>query len=228
MDLFRTKSVEQSIAETDEPGHRLKKNLGALDLTVFGVGVIIGAGSSSTPVWWRPPTPGPPSRSLRDRRLLLRPGRAVLRGVRLDRARGRQRLHVQLCDLRRAGRVDHRLGPGAGVHASAPRRWRPGFSGYLQTSWTARRWRSRPASARRPTGSSTCRRPDRPARGRRADRWHQALQPHQPGRRRHQARRRRAGHRHRHRLHQGVQLHAVHPGQASPPETLAAASGRPR
>ena len=42
--LFRTKSVEQSIAETDEPDHRLKKNLGALDLTVFGVGVIIGAG----------------------------------------------------------------------------------------------------------------------------------------------------------------------------------------
>jgi APA family basic amino acid/polyamine antiporter len=44
MDLFRTKSVEQSIAETDEPEHRLKKDLSALDLTVFGVGVIIGAG----------------------------------------------------------------------------------------------------------------------------------------------------------------------------------------
>ena len=44
MDLFRTKSVEQSIAETEEPEHRLKKNLTALDLTVFGVGVIIGAG----------------------------------------------------------------------------------------------------------------------------------------------------------------------------------------
>ncbi|PKH41435.1 basic amino acid/polyamine antiporter, APA family [Nocardioides alpinus] len=44
MDLFRTKSVEQSIAETEEPEHRLKKNLGALDLTIFGVGVIIGAG----------------------------------------------------------------------------------------------------------------------------------------------------------------------------------------
>ena len=44
MDLFRTKSVEQSIAETDEPEHRLKKNLGVLDLVIFGVGVIIGAG----------------------------------------------------------------------------------------------------------------------------------------------------------------------------------------
>ena len=42
--LFRTKSVEQSIADTDEPEHRLKKNLGALDLMVFGIGVTIGGG----------------------------------------------------------------------------------------------------------------------------------------------------------------------------------------
>ncbi|MCQ9387280.1 amino acid permease [Brevibacterium sp. 50QC2O2] len=42
--LFRTKTVEQSIAETEEPEHALKKNLSALDLTVFGVGVTIGAG----------------------------------------------------------------------------------------------------------------------------------------------------------------------------------------
>lgn len=44
MSLFRTKSVEQSIADTDHPDHRLRKELSALDLTVFGVGVIIGAG----------------------------------------------------------------------------------------------------------------------------------------------------------------------------------------
>ncbi len=44
MNLFRTKSVEQSIADTDEPEHRLKKNLGSLDLVVFGVGVTIGGG----------------------------------------------------------------------------------------------------------------------------------------------------------------------------------------
>ena len=42
--LLRTKSVEQSISDTDHPDHRLNKNLGALDLVVFGVGVIIGAG----------------------------------------------------------------------------------------------------------------------------------------------------------------------------------------
>jgi APA family basic amino acid/polyamine antiporter len=42
--ILRTKSVEQSIADTDEPEFRLKKSLTALDLTVFGVGVVIGAG----------------------------------------------------------------------------------------------------------------------------------------------------------------------------------------
>ncbi len=44
MNLSRTKSVEQSLRDTDEPEHRLKKELTALDLTVFGVGVTIGAG----------------------------------------------------------------------------------------------------------------------------------------------------------------------------------------
>ncbi len=44
MSVMRTKSVEQSIADTDEPEYQLKKSLTALDLTVFGVGVIIGAG----------------------------------------------------------------------------------------------------------------------------------------------------------------------------------------
>ncbi|PZS35659.1 MAG: amino acid permease [Pseudonocardiales bacterium] len=41
---MRTKSVEQSIRDTEEPGHQLRKHLGALDLTVFGIGVIIGTG----------------------------------------------------------------------------------------------------------------------------------------------------------------------------------------
>ena len=45
MSLLRTKSIEQSIADTDEPEYKLKKTLSALDLTVFGVGVVIGAGN---------------------------------------------------------------------------------------------------------------------------------------------------------------------------------------
>lgn len=40
----RVKSVEDSIRDTDEPGHRLKRHLSGLDLAVFGVGVIIGTG----------------------------------------------------------------------------------------------------------------------------------------------------------------------------------------
>ncbi|MBS4729046.1 amino acid permease [Mycobacterium sp. SM1] len=41
---WRTKSVEQSIADTDEPGTRLRKELGWRDLVVFGVSVVVGAG----------------------------------------------------------------------------------------------------------------------------------------------------------------------------------------
>ncbi|MBU9764040.1 amino acid permease [Mycobacterium sp. TNTM28] len=42
--LRRVKSVEQSIADTDEPSTRLRKDLTWWDLTVFGVSVVIGAG----------------------------------------------------------------------------------------------------------------------------------------------------------------------------------------
>jgi APA family basic amino acid/polyamine antiporter len=42
--LRRVKSVEDSIRDTDHPEHRLRKHLSGLDLTVFGVGVIIGTG----------------------------------------------------------------------------------------------------------------------------------------------------------------------------------------
>ncbi|MGH3147621.1 MAG: amino acid permease [Rubrobacter sp.] len=44
MGIMRTKSIEQSIRDTEEPEFQLKKELGALDLTVFGIGVIIGTG----------------------------------------------------------------------------------------------------------------------------------------------------------------------------------------
>lgn len=44
MSVMRTKSVEQAIADTDDPDHSLRKELGAADLVVFGIGVLIGAG----------------------------------------------------------------------------------------------------------------------------------------------------------------------------------------
>src|ERR687894_833585 len=44
MGIMRTKSVEQSIRDTEEPEFQLRKALGWLDLTLFGIGVIIGTG----------------------------------------------------------------------------------------------------------------------------------------------------------------------------------------
>jgi basic amino acid/polyamine antiporter, APA family len=44
MGVLRTKSIEQSIRDTEESEHKLKKDLSVWDLTVFGIGVIIGTG----------------------------------------------------------------------------------------------------------------------------------------------------------------------------------------
>jgi basic amino acid/polyamine antiporter, APA family len=42
--LFRTKSIEQILADADHPAHRLRKTLTAWDLTFLGIGAIIGTG----------------------------------------------------------------------------------------------------------------------------------------------------------------------------------------
>ncbi|MDX6683025.1 MAG: basic amino acid/polyamine antiporter, family, partial [Solirubrobacteraceae bacterium] len=42
--LLRTKSIDQSIEDTQDAEHGLRRALGPLDLVVFGVGVIIGTG----------------------------------------------------------------------------------------------------------------------------------------------------------------------------------------
>lgn len=44
MNYFRTKPIDQLIRETREEGHRLKRTLGAVDLTALGIGAIIGTG----------------------------------------------------------------------------------------------------------------------------------------------------------------------------------------
>jgi basic amino acid/polyamine antiporter, APA family len=44
MGIMRTKSIEQSIRDTEDPEFQLKKALGPLDLMLFGIGVIIGTG----------------------------------------------------------------------------------------------------------------------------------------------------------------------------------------
>src|SRR5947209_17170453 len=44
MNLLRTKVVEDSLEELDEPGHGLRRALGPVQLTLIGIGVIIGTG----------------------------------------------------------------------------------------------------------------------------------------------------------------------------------------
>ena len=42
--VLRRRTIDESVEATEEPGFRLKKDLGALDLVVFGVGIMVGAG----------------------------------------------------------------------------------------------------------------------------------------------------------------------------------------
>ncbi len=44
MNLFRTKSIEQSMSDADEPGRQLKRSLSSWDLMIMGVAVAVGAG----------------------------------------------------------------------------------------------------------------------------------------------------------------------------------------
>ena len=44
MNLFRTKSIEQSMSDADEPGRKLKRSLSTWDLMIMGVAVAVGAG----------------------------------------------------------------------------------------------------------------------------------------------------------------------------------------
>lgn len=44
MSFFRTKSIDELIASSEEPEHRLKKTLGPWSLTFLGIGAVIGSG----------------------------------------------------------------------------------------------------------------------------------------------------------------------------------------
>ena len=99
MNVLRTKSVEQSIDDTEDPEFQLKRNLTALDLTVFGVGVIIGAGIFTLTGAAAKKYAGPSvvfSFVIAARR--VRAGCALLRRVRLDRAGQRVGVHLLLRD----------------------------------------------------------------------------------------------------------------------------------
>src|ERR1700757_5028671 len=46
--VFRRKAMDQLVLEAEEPGQRLKKALGPIDVTALGIGAIIGAGIFAT------------------------------------------------------------------------------------------------------------------------------------------------------------------------------------
>jgi hypothetical protein len=117
-DLTRTKTVEQSIQDTDEPGHRLRRRLSALDLTVFGVGVVIGTGIFVLTGEAAGVQAGPAvavSFVVAGIACAL-PG-TLLRRARVDGACRRERPYVLLRDDGRDLRVDHRVGPHPGARA---------------------------------------------------------------------------------------------------------------
>src|SRR6185503_6860447 len=46
--LFRVKSLDSILRDAEEPEHQLKRALGPVQLTLFGIGAIIGAGIFAT------------------------------------------------------------------------------------------------------------------------------------------------------------------------------------
>ena len=46
--IFRTKSLDRLVSDTVEPQHQLKRSLGAFDVTMLGIGAIVGAGIFAT------------------------------------------------------------------------------------------------------------------------------------------------------------------------------------
>ena len=109
--LFRRKNVEQLIHEMNS-GERLNRRLGPVALTGLGIGATIGTGLYVLT--------GVVAKEV-DRAVAglvvpaggggLRIRRALLFRARQHGAGGRQRLYLRIRDSRRAGRLDHRLGP---------------------------------------------------------------------------------------------------------------------
>ena len=115
-DLLKRKPMKVLLAEAHEHGaHSLKRELGPVSLVALGIGAIIGAGIfvlSGLGAHYAGP-------GLMLSFVLSGLGCAfagtLLRGVRRDDSAGRQRLHLRLCHAGRVVRLDHRLGPDAGI-----------------------------------------------------------------------------------------------------------------
>ena len=211
--LFRTKSIEDTLQDTTSGEHSLKRELSALDLTVYGIGVIVGTGIFVLTGNRRQTVRGPSGRAIiRRGRCRLRPGRPVLRRVRLHGAGGGLRVHLLLRLARGVAGLDHRLGPDPGTGA---RRGvvAVGWSGYIRTllSDIGIDVPTSIGGDRRALGLRHPGRGAGPGADRAAGDRDQGVGPVHHGDRGGQGGRGPAGHRGRRVLHQGFELHALHP-----------------
>ena len=86
--LLKTKSIEQLVGDVEHGAKALKRTLSALDLTLLGIGAIIGTGIFVLTGTAAANQAGPGDRAVvRARRAGLRLRRALLRGVRGDDSR---------------------------------------------------------------------------------------------------------------------------------------------
>ena len=109
--LFKTKSIEQLVGDVEHGGKALRRSLTAWDLTLLGIGAIIGTGIFVLTGTAAANQAGPAiTMSYLAAGLACAFRRAVLRRVRVDDPDRRQRLHLRLRDARRAGGLDDRLG----------------------------------------------------------------------------------------------------------------------
>ena len=110
--LFQTKSIEQLVGDVEHGRRSLKRSLSAWDLTLLGIGAIIGTGIFVLDRTAAANQAGPAiTMSYLAAGLACALRGALLRRVRLDDPDRRQRLHLRLRDARRTGGVDDRLGP---------------------------------------------------------------------------------------------------------------------
>ncbi len=112
MSLGTTKSIAPLQAEASaDDGTGLRRVLTATNLTMLGIGAIIGAGIFVLTGTAAANYAGPAIVALvRHRGFGVSLRGAVLRGVRVDDPDRRQRVHICLRYARRAGCLDHRLG----------------------------------------------------------------------------------------------------------------------
>ncbi len=109
MSAMRTKSVERKIHRRHRRARVPTEKSLALDLTIFGVGVVIGAGNFTLTGRAATRSRVRDRRELRRRRDRVRPGGDVLRRVRLDGPGVGSAYTFSVRVARRAVRVDHRV-----------------------------------------------------------------------------------------------------------------------